>query len=126
MSAPHALRILIAEDYPDIADSMTFILAAQGHHVQVARDGMEAVSSAASLRPDVILLDIGMPKLDGYTAAVQIRELLGSDVFLVAMTAWTREEDKQRAKVAGFDRHIAKPPDIAALLEMLNAVGARR
>lgn len=118
-----ALRILVAEDCPDIADCLAFVLTEQGHFVHVARDGIEAVSRAESLRPDVILLDIGMPKLDGYAAAARIRELLGNDVFLIALTAWAREDDKQRAKLAGFDRHIAKPPDINALVELVAAVG---
>ena len=123
---PDGLRVLIADDYPDIADSMAFLLEAAGHRVQIARDGLAAVDFAATFAPDVVLLDIGMPKLDGYAAAHQIRHRLGRDVVLIAMTAWARQEDKQRALIAGFDRHIAKPPDIHALIRLLHEISAQK
>jgi CheY-like chemotaxis protein len=120
------LRVLVADDYPDIADSMAFLLEAYGHRVQVARDGPATVESAVTFKPDVILLDIGMPRLDGYAAANQIRQRLHRDVILIALTAWARREDQQRANIAGVDFHMAKPPDIPALVRLLQEISTQK
>jgi DNA-binding response OmpR family regulator len=113
------LRILVAEDHPDIADTVAFILQEHGHIVEVARDGFDALKLAASFQPDVILLDIGIPGLDGYEVARQIRQQMGMGVALIALTAWAREEDKQRAINAGMDCHLAKPPDFEMLMRRI-------
>lgn len=118
-SSADILRVLIAEDYADISDTFAFVLEAEGHLVEVSRDGLDTIRLAESFRPDVILLDIGMPHLDGYEAARLIRQQMGGAVVLIAVTAWTREEDKRRALDAGFDCHFAKPPDFQALTGML-------
>jgi CheY-like chemotaxis protein len=93
-----------------------------GHEFQTAYDGLEAVQAAAAFRPDVVLLDIGMPKMNGYEAARHIREQAwGKDMLLVALTGWGQEEDKRRAAEAGFDHHLTKPVDLEALQKLLAA-----
>ena len=116
-------RVLVADDNNDAADTLAMLLEMGGHEVRVARDGEEAVALAASFRPDAILLDIGMPRLDGYGACQRIRLLPGvGAAFIVALTGWGNESDKERARAAGFDRHLVKPVDPAQLLEILAAV----
>jgi PAS domain S-box-containing protein len=115
-------RILVADDLPDSVDSLEIMLRLMGHDIQTAHDGLEAVQAAATFRPDVVLLDIGMPKMNGYEAARCIREQpWGQDIFLVALTGWGQEEDKQRARAAGFDHHLTKPVDPEELLQLLTA-----
>jgi CheY-like chemotaxis protein len=113
-------RILVADDNRDAADSLAMILRLAGHEVHAAHDGREAVEAAAWFRPDVALLDIGMPKLNGYEACRRIREQpWGMNIVLVAITGWGQEEDKRRASEAGFDHHLTKPVDPAALEPLL-------
>jgi CheY-like chemotaxis protein/two-component sensor histidine kinase len=105
-------RVLVADDNRDAAESMGTMLRLLGHEVRTVRDGLQAVEEAAAFRPDIILLDIGMPRLNGYEAARRIRrERWGKDMLLVALTGWGQEEDKRRAAEAGFDRHMTKPVD---------------
>jgi PAS domain S-box-containing protein len=116
-------RILIADDLRDSADSLAMMLRLAGHDIQTAHDGLEAVQAAATFRPDVALLDIGMPKMNGYQAARHIREQAwGKKMVLVALTGWGHEEDKRRAAEAGFDHHLTKPVEPAALEELLATV----
>jgi PAS domain S-box-containing protein len=118
-SAP-GRRILVAEDNRDTADSLAAVLRLAGHEVHVTQDGLEAVKAAGWFRPDVALLDIGMPRLNGYEAARRIREQPGGKlVTLVAITGWGQEEDKRQAAEAGFDRHLTKPVDPRALEQIL-------
>ncbi len=120
-------RVLIADDNRDAADTLAMLLEMSGNEVCVARDGEEAVSMAASFQPDAILLDIGMPRLDGYGACERIRLLPGvGAAFIVALTGWGNDADKDRARAAGFDRHLVKPVDPVQLLEILAAVPARK
>jgi CheY-like chemotaxis protein len=116
--------VLVAEDIPDAAEMMRIMIECMGHDVRVASDGVEAVAIAREFNPDIALLDIGMPRMDGYEAARQIRAALGSRVFLVALTGWGQEEDQRRALAAGFNRHVTKPaePDV---LETLIGLAAR-
>ncbi|VTT98138.1 histidine kinase : Chemotaxis protein methyltransferase CheR OS=Polaromonas naphthalenivorans (strain CJ2) PE=4 SV=1: PAS_9: PAS_4: PAS_9: PAS_4: PAS_9: PAS_8: PAS_4: PAS_8: PAS_3: PAS_3: HisKA: HATPase_c: Response_reg [Gemmataceae bacterium] len=119
-SAGPGRRVLVADDNRDAADSLAMMLRLRGHEVHTAYDGRAAVEAAARLRPDVAVLDIGMPGLTGYDAARRIRaESWGRDMTLVAVTGWGQEEDKRRATEAGFDRHLTKPVDPAALEEFL-------
>ncbi len=91
-----------------------------GHELRTAHDGLEAVEAAASFRPDVVLLDIGLPKLSGYDACRRIREQpWGESMVLIAQTGWGQEEDKCRAREAGFNFHMVKPVDPAALERLL-------
>ncbi len=114
------LRILVVDDNKDVAKVLSMMLKALGNEVQTAHDGCEAIRMAAEYRPDIVLMDIGMPELNGYEAAQQIREQdWGMSMVLVALTGWGQEEDKQRAKEAGFDHHLAKPAEPAALRELL-------
>jgi CheY-like chemotaxis protein len=114
------LRILVVDDNWDAADSLGMVLRIMGNEVRTAHDGLEAVGAAGEFRPDVVLLDIGLPKLNGYEAARRIREEpWGKHAVLIAVTGWGQEDDKRRAKEAGFDRHMVKPVDPAALMETL-------
>ena len=91
-----------------------------GNEVRTAHDGLEAVQAAEVFRPDVVLLDIGLPKLNGYEAARRIREQRWSrDIVLIAVTGWGQEEDKRRSKEAGFNFHMVKPVEPAALEKLL-------
>jgi PAS domain S-box-containing protein len=113
-------RILIADDNRDAAESMGMLLRLMGNDVRTVFDGMEAVEEAETFRPDVILLDIGMPKLNGYEAARRIRQKGWSQgTKLVALTGWGREDDKHKAAEAGFDRHFTKPIDPAVLERLI-------
>jgi PAS domain S-box-containing protein len=110
-AAQRACRILIAEDNSDTAEMMRMMFELKGHDVRVASDGAQAVDLAASFKPAIAFLDIGMPRMDGYEAARGIRMLLGQDVVLVALTGWGQDEDKVRASEAGFNQHLTKPPE---------------
>jgi signal transduction histidine kinase/CheY-like chemotaxis protein len=113
-------RILVVDDLRDAADSMATMLRMMGHDTRTAYDGLEAVQTAAAFRPQVVLLDIGLPKMNGYEAARRIRsEPWGGNVALVALTGWGQEEDEQRSLEAGFDHHLTKPVDPAALEKLL-------
>lgn len=108
-------KVLIVDDNEDAANSMSTILRIMGHDVRIAHDGRQAVQETASYRPDVVLLDISMPKMSGLEVARHIREQpWGKELKLVALTGWGQEEDKRRAKEAGFDHYMVKPvePDV--------------
>jgi len=110
VASPLTCRVLVADDNGDAADSMGAMLRLMGNEVRTVRDGLAAVEEAQAFRPDVVLLDIGMPRLNGYDAARRIRkERWGKDMTLVALTGWGQEDDKRRAAEAGFDRHFTKP-----------------
>jgi PAS domain S-box-containing protein len=104
-------RVLVAEDIPDAAEMMRVMLDYMGHEVRVAADGVQAVTLARDFKPHVILLDIGLPRMDGYEACRRIRAAMGPEVLLVALTGWGQEEDQRRARDAGFDLHITKPAE---------------
>ncbi len=113
-------RILVVDDKVEAANLMAVALRLLGHEVVTAGDGERAVERAAEYQPDVIVLDIGLPKMDGYEACHRIRALPNGDkVTIVALTGWGQAEDKQRAKDAGFDRHFTKPVDVAELKPLL-------
>jgi CheY-like chemotaxis protein/anti-sigma regulatory factor (Ser/Thr protein kinase) len=115
-------RVLIAEDHKDSAASLARLLEILGNSVCIARDGEEAVAIAEQFRPRVILLDIGMPKLNGYDACKQIRAQPWSrDVVIVALTGWGQETDRRRSREAGFDHHLVKPVELDALEAVLAA-----
>ena len=113
-------RILVADDNKDAADSLTTMLSLMGHEARAAYDGLGAVETAATFRPDVIVLDVGMPRVDGYEAARRIRkEPWSNGVVLVALTGWGQEEDRAKAKNAGFDHHLTKPASIDAIVHLI-------
>jgi PAS domain S-box-containing protein len=120
-------RILVVDDLRDTADSLAMILQTMGHDTRTAYDGVEAVQTAATFQPNIILLDIGLPKMNGYEAARQIRnEPWGADVTLVALTGWGQEEDKRRSLDAGFDHHLTKPVEASALEKLLAIINPLR
>ena len=104
----------------DAANTLATMLQIMGHEVRAAYDGLEAVALAAAFRPDVILLDIGMPKLNGYDTCRRIREQpWGQGMVIVALTGWGQDEDKRRSQEAGFDHHLVKPVEPEALRRLL-------
>ena len=113
-------RILVVDDNTDAASSLALLLKITGNETHIANDGLEAVGAAEKFRPDVVLLDIGLPKLNGYDACRRIREQpWGQNMVIVALTGWGQEEDRRRSKDAGFDGHLIKPVDYAALMKVL-------
>jgi PAS domain S-box-containing protein len=119
-SAQPRRRILVVDDNLDAAASLTSLLTMQGHDVQIAADGREALDRASTLHPDLIFLDLGMPRMDGFEAARRIRALPGGeDVLIVALTGWGQPADRQRSREAGFDQHLVKPVSFDTLTEIL-------
>ncbi len=114
------LRILVVDDNRDAAESLGIMLTLMGNEVRTAADGLAAVETAGEYLPDVILLDIGLPKLNGYDACRRIREQEGSkEIMIVALTGWGQEEDRRRSVNAGFDHHLIKPVDFDDLIKLL-------
>ena len=122
--APSLLRVLVVEDNADAADIMAELIKRRGHEVQIAHDGETGLSAARAFRPQVILLDIGLPDTDGYAVAQRLREEHLTGELLIALTGYGEAEDRERAKKAGFDRHLTKPVDPDALLALFES--ARR
>jgi signal transduction histidine kinase/ActR/RegA family two-component response regulator len=123
-AAAHRLRILIVDDNVDAADSLSLLLGMSGHRIAVSHDGEAALEHAAALVPDVIFLDIGLPGLDGYEVARRLRQLPPlAGTLIVAMTGYGQPDDLKRSLEAGFDRHLVKPVDPAAIEHLLDQVG---
>jgi DNA-binding response OmpR family regulator len=118
-----ALRVLVVDDKEDSAKSLGMLLEMTGNQVRIAHDGAAAVREAESFRPHAILLDIGMPRMNGYDAARAIRsEPWGRDIYLIALTGWGQEIDRFRTREAGFDLHLVKPVAPAEVLDRLAAL----
>ncbi len=114
------LRILVADDNQDSAESLAMLLTMMGHDVRTELDGAQAVETARAFQPQVVLLDLGMPRLNGYEAARRIRALPGGDeVVLIAQTGWSQPEDRRRSQEAGFDHHVVKPIPSGSLEKLL-------
>ena len=122
---PPPCRVLVADDNPDAAEMMRVMLGFRGHEVRVAADGVQAVDMARDFQPDIVFLDIGMPRMDGYEAARRIREM-GRRVTLIALTGWGQDEDKVRSREAGFDHHLTKPPEREQLERLIGQCGTKR
>jgi len=122
-----ALRcILIVDDNQDAADSLSALLGLMGNEVHVAYDGLQALEMATALEPDVVLMDIGLPKLNGYDAARQMRGIAAlRTTTLVALTGWGQGEDRRRSQEAGFDHHLVKPVGLDDLQAILDRVQSR-
>ncbi len=121
------LRILVVDDNEDAAASLTRMLELMGHEVHIAFDGVECIREAGRFHPEIVFLDIGMPRLNGYDTAKRLRGEPGSrEILLVAVTGWGQDEDRRRAREAGFDHHLVKPVDFDALSAILAAYSARR
>jgi CheY-like chemotaxis protein len=120
------LRILVVDDNEDGANSLGQMLQMMGNEVRVAHDGLAAIEAAEACRPQVILLDIGMPKLDGYDACRRIRnEAWGKNTVLIALTGWGQDEDRRRTREAGFDYHLVKPVESSTLVKVFADVTRR-
>ena len=127
MQIAERVRVLVVDDNKDAAETIRELLELEGHDVHIAHDGAAAVESAEAIRPALVLMDIGLPKLNGYEAAREIRGRdWGSDVMLVALTGWGQEADRRRSREAGFDRHLAKPVEFSVLEGLLAEIAAER
>jgi CheY-like chemotaxis protein len=118
--------VVIADDVEDGAESLAVWLRIRGHDVVTAHDGEEAVAAAEQSRPEFVLLDLGMPKMDGLEACRRIRaQGWGRNVIVIAMTGWGQERDRERTRDAGFDFHLVKPVDPPVLLDILASTAPR-
>ncbi len=129
--AAESRRILVVDDNADAADSLARLLEISGHETAVAYDGEVALKTAETFGPDVVLLDIGLPEIDGYEVARRIRARPRvRDAMLVALTGWGQEDDRRKSRESGFDHHLVKPVDLRTLRELLagapRATGAAR
>jgi len=112
-------RVLVADDNADAASTLGTMLELLGHEILTANDGADAVDKARTFAPDIVFLDVGMPRMNGYDACEAIRKLPGGNrMTIIALTGWGQESHKQRSREAGFDRHFVKP----VALEELQAI----
>lgn len=119
--APQRFRVLVVDDNHDSALSLAMVLSIMGHETRTAHDGESAVATAESFLPEVVLLDIGLPKLNGYEVAQRIRgNAWGASMFLIAVTGWGQQEDRQRSSEVGMNVHMVKPVEPAALERLLS------
>lgn len=116
---PATYRILVVDDHPDAAEMICMMLRSFGHTCASAVTGEEGLVRARELGPDIAFLDIGLPDMSGFELARRIRATHGKQIFLVAITGWTAVEDRDRARQAGFDRHVVKPLNGSVLRELL-------
>jgi CheY-like chemotaxis protein len=117
---PQRRRVLVADDNADAADTLALLLADQGFEVRVVYDGEAALREAADFQPETVLLDLGMPGLDGYATCQGLRATPGGlSMTIVAISGWAQDEDRRRSAMAGFDSHLMKPVDIARLIEVV-------
>jgi CheY-like chemotaxis protein len=118
----NALRILVVDDNADAADMLAEVLGADGHVVRVANDGPSAIEVAVDLAPDVALLDIGLPVMDGFELAEQLKQRLTQLPVLMALTGYGQPADIARTRAAGFDEHFTKPLEIDRLRKRLQSI----
>lgn len=117
---PAGRRVLVADDSRDSAESLGMLLELAGHEVRTVYDGQEALEAAVSFLPEVMLLDIGLPKLDGFEVAARLRQDRRLDrMLLVAVTGYGTDSDRDRARAAGFDHHLIKPVDPKVLRDLI-------
>jgi CheY-like chemotaxis protein len=119
------MKVLVVDDNQDAATTLSMLVELLGHDVRTAHDGMEALDLAAAFVPDVVLLDLGMPRMDGYETCRRIRaQPWGANVRLVAVTGWGGEEDQSMTRLAGFDRHLVKPVPPALIIQTLDELAS--
>jgi CheY-like chemotaxis protein len=120
-------RILVADDNQDAAESLTLQLQLAGHEVKTVHDGLEALDVAKAFQPQIVVLDLGMPRLDGYETARRMRlQSWSTRPTLIALTGWGQQQDRQRTSQAGFDVHLVKPVSEAQLFRALASAGQRK
>ena len=125
--ATPSYRILVVDDNQDSAESLAMLLRVTGHETHTAFDGLAAVEKAGALRPDVVLLDVGMPQLNGHDACRRIRaQAWGDKMVLIAQTGWGQDQDRRRTAEAGFDGHLVKPVDADVLMKMIDSLQRER
>jgi CheY-like chemotaxis protein len=116
-------RVLIVEDNPDVADMLNLLLIEWGQETRIAYDPPKALELAEKFKPQVVLLDIGLPKMHGYALARLLREKpWGRDICIIAVTGWGQEADRQQSRAAGINHHLLKPVDPEQLRELLMAI----
>ncbi len=121
MSIP--LRIVVADDNADTAHSLSLLLEALGHEARIAHNGIQALGIAHEFQPDAMIIDIGMPGLDGHDLARRVRaEEWGKNLLLIAASGWGQDEDKQRSLEAGFNMHLVKPVELKTLEGLLATI----
>src|SRR4051812_36635561 len=112
--------MLVVDDNKDAADSLASLLRVDGNDIRTAYDGLEAIEVAEKFHPELVLLDIGLPKLNGYEVALRIRQQpWGRNIIIVALTGWWQDEDRRRSHEASFNLHIVKPVELSALENLL-------
>jgi CheY-like chemotaxis protein len=122
---PSGRTVLVVEDNADVREMLRMLLQLQGHEVHEAADGHAGLEAAVGLRPDIALIDIGLPGMDGYELARTLRQLEGSTPLLVAVTGYGRSEDRQRMQQAGFHAHLVKPVDPERIREIVDRAPLR-
>ena len=122
----HSLRVMVVDDNEDAAQMLGMLLIRSGHEVLTVHDGPSTLTAAQDFRPSIILLDIGLPGMDGFEVARKLRkQAIFKEVVLVAMTGYGQDSDRQRSKAAGFNHHLVKPPDFNKLVQILSTVSAK-
>jgi DNA-binding response OmpR family regulator len=120
-------RVLVVDDHRDSADSLAMLLKAMGHEVERAYDGEQAIELASKILPELILLDIGMPRMDGFETCRRIKaESWSERTRVVALTGWGQDEDRRKSRAAGFDHHLVKPVEIGELVSLMTSLDSRR
>ena len=114
-------RVLVVDDNRDAAEALAMLLSRSGHAVETAHDGPAALAAAAAFRPDAVLLDIGLPGLDGYEVCRRLRRSRGEGLLVVAITGYGQGSDAEASRRAGFDHHLVKPVDVRRLEELVAA-----
>jgi CheY-like chemotaxis protein len=125
--ATNARRVLVVDDNRDAATTLALVLNMDGHMTHVVQNGVEALDAFESFKPEVVLLDIGLPEMDGYEVATRLRSTRAVvEPLLIAVTGYGQADDRERSKAAGFDHHLVKPVDISALLDLCSAAESCR
>jgi len=120
---PDGLRVLVVDDNHDAAEVLRMLLESGGFNAEAVTSGVEALNAIPEYRPDVILMDIGMPGMSGHDVARRIREQPQfDDITLVALTGWGQEEDRRESKASGFDHHLTKPVNFKVLKDLLATI----
>jgi CheY-like chemotaxis protein len=116
------LKVLVVEDNVDSAETLAILLRAYDHEVRTVHDGLQAIEVSERFQPDVILLDLGLPDLDGYDVCRRIRQRpRGRNMIIIALSGWGQQKDKDRSAASGFDLHLVKPVEAQTLIEMLSS-----